>query len=263
MSKRMRQAWSNFVVQLANRFPFVRPVRRLTLAVYDSMANKRSYSQYGEDVWLLSHLAEYSTQDAIYVDVGAHHPTRISNTYLLYRAGHRGVLIEPNRELLGLHRMFRRRDITISVGCGATPSLGAFHVSDTSVLSAFARTGDEQHGSTAPRTLRVEFVPVLPLDEILSKIEFRWVSILSIDTEGMDHEVLAGAAETLNRTLFVCVEVNDVQAEQRITAMLSGSFQLEQRVFCNLIWRNTASRDAPWLEATSSPRAPDRSTAIH
>jgi hypothetical protein len=60
----------------------------------------------------------------IYVDVGANHPTSISNTFLLYRHGLHGVTIEPNPELSQLHRRFRRRDVVVSVGSSkACPTL--------------------------------------------------------------------------------------------------------------------------------------------
>ena len=46
---------------------------------------KLSYSQEGEDVVLRRIFGE--NKNGFYVDVGAHHPIRFSNTYLFYRLG--------------------------------------------------------------------------------------------------------------------------------------------------------------------------------
>jgi len=48
----------------------------------DDYANK-SHSQEGEDL-ILRRLFEHKT-DEFYVNVGTHHPVRISNTYRFYR----------------------------------------------------------------------------------------------------------------------------------------------------------------------------------
>ena len=56
----------------------------------------KTYSQYGEDL-ILSSAIEYLKIDEniSYLDIGANHPMSLSNTYLLYKQGASGVLIEP------------------------------------------------------------------------------------------------------------------------------------------------------------------------
>src|SRR5690348_6482057 len=51
----------------------------------------RSYSQEGEDL-ILARLLE-NTPSGLYVDIGAHHPFRFSNTRLLYERGWHGINI--------------------------------------------------------------------------------------------------------------------------------------------------------------------------
>jgi len=78
---------------------------------------KKSYSQHGEDVHILKLIdtLNINKQRDIYIDVGANHPMDLSNTYLFYRKGYRGVAIEPNKELINLFKVFRKRDIAINV----------------------------------------------------------------------------------------------------------------------------------------------------
>ena len=51
-----------------------------------------SYSQEGEDM-ILRRLFE-TRRRGFYVDVGAHHPRRFSNTYYFYRQGWSGINID-------------------------------------------------------------------------------------------------------------------------------------------------------------------------
>ena len=54
------------------------------LSLCDKFANV-SYSHEGEDI-VLSNLFSGKKQ-GFYIDVGAHHPKRFSNTYLFYKKG--------------------------------------------------------------------------------------------------------------------------------------------------------------------------------
>jgi len=211
------------------------PMRLARAAVAAVSPRRATYSQHGEDVWLFEQIRSMQlSPNDIYVDVGANHPTRISNTYLLYRRGFRGVVIEPNAELLRLHRMVRPRDVALAVGCGAQACVAKFHVTNAPVSSSFKLAAV----SKLHRVVRTEYVPVLRLDDILRAVEHRYVSLLSIDTEGLDAEVLDGAIETLVKTRFVCVEVFDPASEDQVRSRLSGSFECIRQFGCNLIWRN-------------------------
>ena len=53
----------------------------------------KCYSQEGEDMILRRIFEE---KNGFYVDVGAHHPRRFSNTYYFYKQGWTGISIEPN-----------------------------------------------------------------------------------------------------------------------------------------------------------------------
>ncbi len=219
---------------LANRAPALGiPWRAIAAAVAAIGPIRQTYSQHGEDVWLLEHLRDLRGQGKIYVDVGANHPSRISNTYLLYRSGFSGVVIEPNAELLRLHRAFRPRDIAIGVGCSARAEVARFSVTSAPVLSTFA-ANPIVNGT---RVVRTEYLPVLPLDDVLAAVAFESVLLLSVDTEGHDAKVLQGAAATLERTHLVCVEVNDDASEAAVRSELQGRFELVRRFGCNLVWR--------------------------
>ena len=61
-----------------------------------------SYSQEGEDMILKE---SYLKIKVVFIDVGAHHPKRFSNTYLLYRKGWKGINIDA---LPGSMKLFNK-----------------------------------------------------------------------------------------------------------------------------------------------------------
>ena len=217
---------------IVNNLSFMGKYKRWMVAFKDSLAAPaKSYSQYGEDVFIESVLSGYTLDGAIYADIGANHPTDISNTYLLYRKGMQGVVVEPNQELVSLFRRFRKRDIVLGIGCSNSNTVLKFNISKTPVLSSFTENRDMVVD-------RQVYLPVMTLDNALANIKCDTIGLLSIDVEGLNAEVLEGAAITLQKTLLVCIEFDDEQEKKRFEAILNGRFELLNTIHCNLIYLN-------------------------
>jgi FkbM family methyltransferase len=191
---------------------------------------KPSYSQTGEDKLVLDLIDSLGIESRTYVDVGANQPTKLNNTYLLYRRGYRGIVIEPNRKLLDLHRRFRPGDVHLGVGCGETTDVLAFRHATSHVLSGF-----DNDALKTNDFLSSEYMPVLPLDLILSKMEIKEIALLSIDVEGFDFQVAKGAVETLKKTRIVVIEGGDSDDEV-IEWFATKGFMLKQRTLHNLVF---------------------------
>jgi hypothetical protein len=69
-----------------------------------------SFSQGGEDLALIQLIDK---PEGRYLDIGAHHPDRFSNTRLLYDKGWSGVNVEANPSLISEFIKKRPRDITL------------------------------------------------------------------------------------------------------------------------------------------------------
>ena len=217
---------------LVNNFSFLGRYKRWGVVVKDTLTPvKKSYSQYGEDEFIASKLENYNLRDAMYVDIGANHPTDISNTYLLYRKGQRGVVIEPNQELIGLFKKFRKRDIALGIGCSNKSTILKFNISKTPVLSSFSN----DRGIILDKQV---YLPVMTLDQALENIEFQVISLLSIDVEGLNREVLEGATTSLKKTLIVCIEFDTSEEKKGFETILNNDFELIHTVKCNLIYLN-------------------------
>ena len=215
---------------LAGTFPSLVLLKRYLVAAKDSwLPQKQRYSQHGEDIYVESLLQGIEQSSCIYIDVGANQPTQISNTYLFYRKGFHGILIEPNRELTELCRRFRKRDAFLCVGAAEKAGVGEFRIGESSVLAGFLED---------VKATRTSWVPLLPVDTIWEVIGKRVpVFLFSIDTEGFDLNALRGAKETLRHT--ACVVVEAQEDYQEISELL-GSFNFKKtyETNCNTIWIN-------------------------
>ena len=150
-------------------FPQIGIIKRIIIALIDhSLPIKASYSQHAEDTYILNIIKNEKILSGIYIDVGANHPTRISNTYLLYRNKFYGICIEPNVELINLHKLIRRKDIQIISGCGDTNKLSIFNNYNIPVLSGFKSETTIYHN--ALRILSKTYIPVLTIDTIMENL---------------------------------------------------------------------------------------------
>jgi FkbM family methyltransferase len=233
--------------RLANRLPQLGSLLRLWRAVYDTATpTRKSYAEHGEDEWVVDALRGRDLTSGIYVDVGAFHPSRMSNTYRLYRQGLHGVLVEPNPELVRLLRWFRPRDVVIAAGCDAVPSARPLFLYTTPADSSFSEARIARNEIEKGLRRRASpLVPLLPLDAILAAVVHEWVYFLSIDAEGLDDRVLEGASRVLEKTFLVCVETlpTNPGIEARVLSMMEHArFELVHAISHNRFFRSTRLR---------------------
>jgi FkbM family methyltransferase len=147
-----------------------------------------SYAQFAEDL-LIERLLGFRT--GFYVDVGCHHPIRLSNTYLLYLQGWHGVAIDANAAFGTLYAEVRPKDTFIQAAVSDADQDVEFTVYADSALSSISGMplfdSSEQYS-----IVRVEKMRTRRLDTILRSQDVpRKFDLLSIDVEGHDEQVLA------------------------------------------------------------------------
>ncbi len=214
---------------------FIAYKNRVEARIY-AMKKYDSYSQHDEDKLVYQLLKKLNLQNAIYIDIGANHPIKLSNTYLLYRNGLRGIIIEPNRDLLQLFEIVRSEDICLNIGVGSSSCVQEFLMTDTHTRNSFGKNMEymKQHSIRVCNKVKI---PVLLLDDVM-KNSWQRVAFLSIDTEGMELEVLNGSIKTLDKTYLICIEANSQHERQEIFDALNGKFELIEDNGCNLIMYN-------------------------
>ncbi len=165
---------------------------------------RTSYAQEGEDLVLARIFGEQP--HGIYVDVGAHHPRRFSNTYLLYRRGWRGVNIDAAPGSMRLFSLLRARDTNLEVGIAATSEARDFYVFDEPALNTFDAERARALDKPPYKLLAIRQVMCRPLAELLREHDVGALDLLTIDAEGFDYQVLTTLDWEASRPRVVLVE---------------------------------------------------------
>lgn len=174
----------------------------------DGYATK-SYSQEGEDM-ILKRIFEKKKQ-GFYVDVGAHHPKRFSNTYLFYKRGWSGINIEAMPDCMRYFKKIRARDINLNIPVSSSEDVLTYYIFNEPALNGFDRCLAKERDSSDTSYQIINEIKlktrslVSILDEFVpknTKIDF-----ISIDVEGFDLDVLKSNNWNKYRPKIILVEV--------------------------------------------------------
>jgi len=189
---------------------FLRRLRRTSRGV-DSIwrgIGRISYAQCGEDHILAHILACLGILKPRYLDIGAHSPSYLSNTYHFYLRGSRGVLVEPDPALIP--ELVRRRpgDTCLNVGVGAVASAGApFYVMSSPLLNTFSKDEAERYQSYGTvRIVQVLHVPVITVADLMRRQAPEFPHMVSIDVEGRETDIVKQFASESVRPQVFCIE---------------------------------------------------------
>jgi hypothetical protein len=94
-----------------------------------------SFSQFGED--LVLQILLQPGREGTYVDVGANHPIKGSNTFRLYLRGWNGLAIDPNPSFASEFKKFRPRDRYLTEGVALERSTLTYHAFEDDVYNTF------------------------------------------------------------------------------------------------------------------------------
>lgn len=181
-----------------------------------------SFSQYGEDLLIQQVLGKDA---GVYLDIGANHPVRFSNTYHLYRfRGWRGLLVEPNPILAELLRSRRPRDVVLAAAVGKTNGTAFFENNPEHTLSRVLLRKSEAR-------YPVQEVPVVSLPSLFGRFSeiLLQVDLLNVDCEGMDWQILSGNDWRKFRPKCICAECATGEEQRLAHYLAEQGYRLEAR----------------------------------
>lgn len=201
-----------------------------------------SYSQDGEDM-ILRRMFE-GLKSGFYVDVGAHHPFRFSNTCYFHRLGWRGINIDPNPDGIAAFRKARPLDTNICVGVSDVAGHLRYHAFNEPALNTFdADLAAERARIADYRLVETRDIPVRRLDELLSEHlpKDQTIDFLSIDVEGLDFQVLKSNDWDRFRPLALLVEdraadIGQLAADPIHAFVTSAGYRLAAKTVNTLIY---------------------------
>lgn len=155
--------------------------------------NKKSFSQFGEDLFIADFFS--SQKEGKYVDLGAFHPMRLSNTYLLYKKGWSGTNVDLNPIAIDLFNLARKRDNNICcLMAGKDNLLKNVYFEDWSAANSLT-TNENLSEKKQMKTKTFE------------SLIYKDFDFLNIDLEGHDYEILQTIDFKRFNPKLICIEI--------------------------------------------------------
>lgn len=204
----------------------IRQYLYLLRKIYLTKYFRKSYSQFGEDVALLSLLGKdklrgykgfLSGYQGFFVDVGCYHPIKHSNTYVLYKRGWRGVNIDIDKIKIDAFNLVRKQDTNIVAAVSPQASeIEVYRFGRYSLLTTLDKQTAEKYSHDYGKEAEVDCVQARSLTDILDDTPYkgRRIDVLTVDAEGHDFEVLSSLDYEIYRPSIILAESHERELEK-------------------------------------------------
>lgn len=228
--------------------PAGRPAQYADLDEVRSHERGVSFANEGEDLILNDMFpADYR---GFYVDIGAHHPYRYSNTAFFSLRGWCGINVDAAPGTRDSFTRFRPNDVTIECAVGADEGAMDFFVFDEPALSTFEPERARQlERETSYRIKEVRSLPVRRLDSILDEYlpAGRQIDFLSVDVEGHESAVVKSNDWNRFRPRIVLLELLgrgllDLAEDPLVGEMRGHGYEPTIKCVRSVFFTDTASR---------------------
>lgn len=223
-----------------------RKIKRLIRSFIGLKNDTDYYSQGGEDA-IVSKIFNFMipVKQGFYLDIGAYHPYRHSNTYLLHKAGWRGINVDPRPGSKVLFDSIRKNDINIEAGIGSAEGKMTYYImKEHPTMNTFSRENLERMNMLGEVKETID-VPVFTVHSLLQQYpEVKTIDYMNIDAEGFEMEILQGIDFNSIVPKVISIEQNNVCSLQDVLASAVNKF-LEGKGFSpiakNIILKDVAT----------------------
>jgi hypothetical protein len=202
--ERMVEGSKSEVVSLLSGLPkgIIENIYRETIPEFDYLQN--SFAQNGEDLVLDRFLIGHPKGK--YLDIGAYHPFKFSNTALLYKNGWTGTNIDAGKS--NLESFFKYRPLDFSVQNAVTKD-GAelvFHEFEEAAFNTFSESYVEELHKLGIFPISREKVKTIAFQKIVEEYGSTDTYVLNIDIEGLDFDLLESPIFDEFKPCFIIIE---------------------------------------------------------
>jgi len=228
-------------------------LKLITKLIIDIYATK-SYSQEGEDMILRRIFEKQKT--GFYIDIGAHHPKRFSNTYYFYKKEWRGINIDAMPGSMKLFRKMRPRDMNLEIAISNKKQELIYYIFNEAALNTFSKSSAKKRDGKGKYKVCKEIkIKTLTLEEVLNNYLSKNIEIdfLSIDVEGLDFQVLKSNNWYKYKPKVILIEAldfsfNNLKNSNICNFLIDKDYQLLAKTFNTLIFINKESFNSGGLK---------------
>ncbi|NVO02184.1 MAG: FkbM family methyltransferase [Bacteroidetes bacterium] len=191
-------------------------IRRLILG-YDIQTY--FFSQGGEDAVLMSFFANKLAlkEKGFYVDIGAYHPVKFSNTYLFYINGWTGINIDANPNSINLFNKKRPKDKNLHIAISDQTNPHTFYImkNNSNSMSSFSKENIIELGVDQYIAEEIQLAPIRLVDLFEKHLhENQEIDFMSVDVEGYELNVLKSNDWLKYRPNVIIIEQKGLTLEE-------------------------------------------------
>ena len=238
---------NSILFQLSKKNKFLRKIYFFYNIYIRNKKFLKNSSQFGEDKFILDLFdKDYRGK---YLDLGCYHPTRHSNTHILYQSGWTGINIDLNPLTIELFNFMRPKDFNYNIGISNSEEekelyfINEFNTQNT--LDKNQLNFLKNHHNIKDREILKTKLKTKKLETILLDNNFHNIDFFNIDIEGHELEVI----ETINfdkfKFKYICIEMiqhNEISVNRskKIKDILyNNDFIIVKKFEFNYIYKNT------------------------
>ncbi|NMB57376.1 FkbM family methyltransferase [Candidatus Beckwithbacteria bacterium] len=204
---------------------------------------KQSYALEGEDL-LLEYIFTGQNQ-GFYIDVGAHHPKRFSNTFLFYQKGWHGINIDATPKSMNLFKKIRPRDINLETAISDKKERLDFYIFNEPALNTFDHKKAEEYERKKDYFIeKIIKMKTQTLEKILDEyLKNQKIDFLTIDVEGFDFKVLKSLNLKKYQPKIILIESSDQDIEKALNSSIAEylkkfNYSFYLKTFNTLFFKN-------------------------
>ncbi len=167
--------------------------------------------------------------------MGAFHPLRLNNTFLLYKKKWSGINIDPSDFSIKLFDFMRPNDCNVNcLISDKSKKLNFYYKKEHYPLNSTKKNILKKFVNDEIKTKRIN---AYKLDKIILDTSFknRIIDFLDIDVEGAELEVLKGLSFNKYRPRLICIEIHEKNLKKNLV------FKFLIRKKYRLIWSKSFS----------------------
>ena len=195
----------------------------------------------GEDLILKDIFKNFS--NGFYVDIGSYHPLHLSNTFLLYRRGWRGINIDLSKYSIDLFNHIRNDDLNINAAItNFDGKINYFYQKELSQITTVKK-------KTALKRMQGQIkereIQAFKLDTILSNSKYKnkKIDFLNIDVEDADFDALCSIDFNIYRPKVICIEIDE------INVLDSNIYKFLNKINYKKIWSSKSNLSHIFLDS--------------
>jgi hypothetical protein len=238
---------NSILFQLSKKKKFLRKIYFFYNIYIRNKKFLKNSSQFGEDKFILDLFdKDYRGK---YLDLGCYHPTRHSNTHILYQSGWTGINIDLNPLTIELFNFMRPKDFNYNIGISNSEEekelyfINEFNTQNT--LDKNQLNFLKNHHNVKDREILKTKLNTKKLETILLDNNFHNIDFFNIDIEGHELEVIESIDFDKFKFKYICIEMiqhNEISINRskKIKDILNNNgFIIVKKFEFNYIYKNT------------------------